>query len=52
MPLDGNLFASLPENLPEELIENLVENDEFRLELIVSTGHVTPAGEWYDQDSD
>jgi cupin 2 domain-containing protein len=52
MPLDGNLFASLPENLPEELIENLVENDEFRLERIVSTGHVTPAGEWYDQDSD
>ncbi|MDA0809055.1 MAG: cupin domain-containing protein [Planctomycetota bacterium] len=52
MPVDGNLFASLPENLPEELIENLVESDEFRLERIVSTGHVTPAGEWYDQNSD
>ena len=52
MPIDGNLFGSLPKNLPEELIENLVENDGLRLERIVSTGHVTPEGQWYDQDSD
>lgn len=52
MPIDGNLFKSLPKNLPEELIENLVEEDGLRLERIVSTGHVTPDGEWYDQESD
>ncbi|NQV26087.1 MAG: cupin, partial [Rhodopirellula sp.] len=52
MPADGNLFDSLPQNLPAELIENLVEHDGWRLERIVSTGHVTPAGEWYDQKSD
>ena len=52
MPTDGNLFDSLPKNLPEELVENLVEHDGLRLERIVSSGHVTPAGKWYDQDSD
>lgn len=52
MPIDGNLFESLPKNLPDELIENLVDAPGLRLERIVSTGHVTPEGEWYDQDSD
>ena len=52
MPTDGNLFAELPKSLPDELIENLVEEPGLRLERIVSAGHVTPAGEWYDQDSD
>lgn len=52
MPTDGNLFAALPKSLPDELIENLVEEPGLRLERIISTGHVTPAGEWYDQDSD
>jgi cupin 2 domain-containing protein len=52
MPIDGNLFDSLPKNLPDELIVNLVEEPGWRLERIVSTGHVTPAGEWYDQESD
>ena len=52
MPTDGNLFASLPKNLPDELIENLIDQPGIRLERIVSTGHVTPEGEWYDQESD
>jgi cupin 2 domain-containing protein len=52
MPADGNLFASLPTHLPDELIENLVEEPGLRLERIVSIGHATPAGEWYDQESD
>lgn len=52
MSIDGNLFAALPKNLPDELIENLVEQPGIRLERIVSTGHVTPEGEWYDQESD
>lgn len=52
MPTAGNLFQSLPQQLPEELTEKLVEHDGLRLERIVSTGQVTPAGEWYDQDWD
>jgi cupin 2 domain-containing protein len=44
-----NLFADLPSNLPEELVEVLVESEHFRIERIVSTGHASPEGFWYDQ---
>lgn len=47
---DGNLFAAIPIDLPGELIEPLIQNDALRLERIVSAGHATPPGEWYDQD--
>jgi cupin 2 domain-containing protein len=46
-----NLFAGLPAELTEELIETLVHANGARLERIVSRGHATPAGEWYDQDA-
>lgn len=44
-----NLFADLPTRLPEELIEVLAENQHVRIERIVSTGHASPAGFWYNQ---
>lgn len=46
----NNLFGNLPTNLPEELVELLVQNDGLRIERIVSTGHASPKGFWYDQD--
>lgn len=52
MPVDGNLYDSLPEKLPDELIETLAEDAGLRLERIVSTGQATAESEWYDQDSD
>jgi len=45
----ANLFAKLPCNLPEELIEKLVDVSGIRIERIVSTGHASPPGFWYDQ---
>lgn len=45
-----NLFDLLPDELPEELIETLVHTNSARIERIVSRGHATPEGEWYDQD--
>ncbi len=48
----GNLLADLPDVLPSERIEGLLEISGLRLERIVSTGQATPAGEWYDQESD
>ena len=45
-----NLFADLPTDLPEELVEVLAENKHVRIERIVSTGHASPDGFWYDQD--
>ena len=45
----ANLFSELPSNLPEELIEKLVDAPDIRIERIVSTGHASPPGYWYDQ---
>lgn len=46
----GNLFSNLPAALPAELFEELLSADGFKLERIVSLGHATPPGEWYDQE--
>lgn len=44
-----NLFADLSDSLPEELTEVLAENEHVRVERIVSSGHASPEGFWYDQ---
>ena len=44
-----NLFSELPGSLPEELIEKLVDTPQVRIERIVSTGHASLPGFWYDQ---
>lgn len=45
-----NFLSDLPADLPEELIETLLEAQGVRIERIVSLGHVSPEGFWYDQD--
>jgi len=47
-----NIFADIPEQLPEELFECIIKKDNIRIERIISNGHVTPAGQWYDQTGD
>jgi cupin 2 domain-containing protein len=44
-----NLLSNLPQNLPEELTTVLQEAHGVRIERIVSTGHKSPEGFWYDQ---
>ena len=44
-----NLLHDLPDRLPEELFETLARGRELRIERIVSRGHATPEGQWYDQ---
>ena len=48
----GNLFEKLPQACADEVIEQLAGGGEFTLQRIVSTGQTTPAGEWYDQESE
>ncbi len=48
MPI-ANLFENIPAVLPEEWVEKIIEHDSVRLERIVSRGHCSPAGFWYDQ---
>jgi cupin 2 domain-containing protein len=48
----ANVFENIPPSFPQEIIDNLVEASNFRLERIVSQGHATPPGQWYDQPWD
>ena len=47
-----NLFADIPDQLQEEQFETILGTGFFKLERIVSMGHATPEGQWYDQDKD
>ncbi len=48
--MTSNIFTDLPTNLPDELFTTLLEADNLRIERIVSHGHASPEGFWYDQD--
>jgi len=48
--MTANLFTDFPANLPDELLTTLLEAANARIERIVSHGHVSPEGFWYDQD--
>ena len=50
MIIPANLFADLPPHLPDELFTTLLNAGNVRIERIVSHGHASPAGNWYDQD--
>jgi cupin 2 domain-containing protein len=45
-----NLFTELPSDMPGEMFTTLLEADNLRIERIVSHGHASPEGFWYDQD--
>ncbi len=44
-----NLLRPLPASLPEERVDVLTPPGAVRVERIVSTGHASPPGFWYDQ---
>lgn len=44
-----NLLSKLPQQLPEELTTVLQKGHGVRIERIISTGHKSPEGFWYDQ---
>ena len=45
-----NIFSNVPAHLSDELVETLAASDHVRIERIVSHGHASPEGFWYDQD--
>lgn len=47
-----NLFADLPSYAPEELFVTLASGPGVHIERIVSFGHTSPEGFWYDQAED
>jgi cupin 2 domain-containing protein len=44
-----NILNNIPAIIPEELFENLLVRENIKIERIISDGHCTPAGAWYDQ---
>ena len=49
----GNIYTGLPEgHSADEIFEEIVHSTSVKIERIVSEGHSSPAGFWYDQDLD
>jgi len=46
-----SLLEQVPQELPEELMEVLCVSDSVKIERIVSRGHSSPKGFWYDQET-
>ena len=47
-----NIFKGLPKNLENEYLNTLVSKEGIWIERILSDGHTTAKGEWYDQNQD
>jgi cupin 2 domain-containing protein len=52
MPDPTNIYKDIPTELPEELFTILAAAGSVRIERIVSLGHCSPEGFWYDQETD
>lgn len=44
-----DLFADISDDLRDELIDTILETSNLRIERIVSRGHCSTEGFWYDQ---
>lgn len=47
-----NIYAEIPADFSQEIFETLLKTEHFQIERILSDGHATPPGKWYDQDFD
>lgn len=45
----GNIYAGIPAQLPDEVMQTLASGRGMRIERIVSKGHCSPPGFWYEQ---
>jgi cupin 2 domain-containing protein len=45
----ANLYDFLPEQPENEVLDVILQRDDLKIERIVSYGHSSPDGDWYDQ---
>ena len=45
-----NIFSDIQIQAPDEVLETVLQTGQFKIERIISHGHATTEGEWYDQD--
>lgn len=48
--MKGTLLGDIPVELPEEIFDTICLSDSVKIERIVSRGHASPEGFWYDQE--
>jgi cupin 2 domain-containing protein len=46
----GSILEGIPIELSEELFDTICSTDSIKIERIVSRGHASPEGFWYDQE--
>jgi len=45
-----NIFSGIQIQAPDEVLDTVLQTGQFKIERIISHGHATTEGEWYDQD--
>jgi len=45
-----NIFSDIPENIAEEIFETIISTEKICIERIISKGHRSAEGFWYDQE--
>ena len=45
-----NIFSDIPDSLHDEFFQDIFNNENFRIERIISKGHSSNEGFWYDQE--
>lgn len=48
--IKNNLFQNVPDKLPDEIFETIAQSENVKIERIVSDGHTSQPGFWYNQD--
>lgn len=48
----SNLFTDLPVEMRDESVQEILSRPNLKIERIVSRGHCSPEGFWYDQKAD
>ena len=46
----ASLLENIPKEMPEELFDTICSTENVIIERIVSRGHASPEGFWYDQE--
>ena len=47
----GSILKGIPAELPEELCDTICSSATVKIERIVSRGHASPQGFWYEQET-
>ena len=46
----NNIFSDIPDSAPKEIFTSLASSPNCKVERIISDGHSSPEGFWYDQE--